>query len=101
MVARGISEKTAKIVWSRSGGLCAYPKCFKPLIIDPPIGSVDPHTVIGQMAHVVAHSLEGPRGEQTFRGSNRNGPDNLILLCPEHHLLVDQQRNRHTVDWLC
>jgi hypothetical protein len=31
-----------------------------------------------------------------WRGSRRTG--NLVLLCPEHHILVDQQRKSHPVD---
>lgn len=80
--------------------MCAYPDCGKPLIADAPVSSGDPHAVLGQMAHIVAHSAEGPRGEQVLRGEDRDGPENLMLLCSEHHILVDQQRKSHPVDWL-
>ena len=29
MAPKHISEKTAKIVWARAGGVCSYPDCFK------------------------------------------------------------------------
>lgn len=80
--------------------MCAYPDCRKPLIADAPAASGDPHAVLGQMAHIVAHSAEGPRGAQAFRGADRDGAENLVLLCPKHHILVDQQRKSHPVDWL-
>lgn len=98
--SRDVTEKTAKIVWSKSGGMCAYPECRKLLIIDAPEESRDPYALTGQMAHIVAHSGDGPRGALAFRGSDLDGPENLILLCAEHHILIDQQRKSHTTDWL-
>jgi hypothetical protein len=100
MAARGFSEKTIKIVWAKAGGMCSYPDCHKNLIVDAPSANGDPHAKLGQMAHIIAHSPEGPRGDQAFRGEDRSGPENLILLCLEHHILIDQQRNSHPVDWL-
>lgn len=98
--SRNITEKTAKIVWSKSGGMCAFPDCRKLLISDAPEENSDPYALIGQMAHIVAHSKDGPRGALAFRGSDRDGPENLILLCGDHHTLIDQQRKSHTADWL-
>jgi hypothetical protein len=97
---RNVTEKTAKIVWSKSGGMCAYPECRKMLIVAAPEDSSDPYALTGQMAHIVAHSDKGPRGGLAFFGSDRDGPENLILLCTEHHILVDQQRKSHSADWL-
>jgi hypothetical protein len=44
-------------------------------------------TVIGEMAHVIADSPIGPRGDGEGRD---NSYANLILLCPTHHTLVDK-----------
>ncbi len=63
MAYKRISEKTAKIVWARAGGLCSYPDCFKPLIVSPE-NHVDPLAVLGEIAHIVGHSEDGPRGEE-------------------------------------
>jgi HNH endonuclease len=90
-----MSEKTVKIVWARAGGICSYPGCYKSLILSPESPG-DPHAALGEMAHIVGHSEEGPRGEETFRGVDRDGPDNLLLLCTEHHTLIDQQRQGHS-----
>ena len=93
-----ISEKTAKILWGRAGATCSFPECRKSLVVDATNG--DPYAIVGEMAHIVAHSIDGPRGEYTFRGESRDGVDNLILLCTEHHSLIDQQPKTHTADWL-
>ncbi len=90
MAARRINEKTIKIVWARAGGICSYPGCYKSLILSPESPG-DPHAVLGEMAHIVGHSEDGPRGEASFRGADRDGPENLLLLCTGHHTLIDQQ----------
>lgn len=99
MPSKRISEKTAKIVWARAGGMCSYPDCRKPLIISPN-NPQDPHAVLGEMAHIVGHSKDGPRGAVQFRGEDRDGPENLLLLCTDHHTFIDQQPERHPTSWL-
>lgn len=99
MASKRISEKTAKIVWARAGGMCSYPDCRKQLIVLPE-NLCDPLAVLGEMAHIVGHSEDGPRGEEIFRGGDRDGPENLLLLCTEHHTLVDQQPKSHPASWL-
>lgn len=99
MASRGISEKTAKIIWSKAGGKCSYPNCFKQLVVSPE-NTNDPYAIIGEMAHIVGHSEDGPRGKEAFHGDDRDGPENLILLCTEHHTLIDQQPESHPAQWL-
>ena len=43
---------------------------------------------IGEMAHVIARSSNGPRGVGDL-DCERNSYENLILLCPNHHREVD------------
>lgn len=99
MTSKRISEKNAKIVWARAGGMCSYPGCHKDLIVSPENTS-DPLAVMGEMAHIVGHSGDGPRGSETFRGDDRDGYENLLLLCTEHHTLIDQQPRSHPTSWL-
>jgi len=50
-----------------------------------------PHSVIGEECHIVSPRPTGPRGgESVGSGSDLDGYDNLILLCPTDHSLVDQ-----------
>lgn len=43
--------------------------------------------VIGEMAHVIARSPDGPRGKSSGGDDNYA---NLILLCPTHHREIDK-----------
>ena len=52
---------------------------------------------IGQMAHVIAESPKGPRGEDLPADNTYN---NLILLCPTHHVTVDNAPHLYPVDYL-
>lgn len=56
--------------------------------------------MVGEIAHIVAQSKGGPRAEISVPGGNIDGFDNLILLCHEHHELVDQQPNTYPVEKL-
>lgn len=42
---------------------------------------------VGEMAHVIARSASGPRGES---GGGADAYDNLILLCPTCHREIDK-----------
>jgi hypothetical protein len=79
-----ISEPDIKRLWGKAAGRCSYPACGVDCL---PFLDVDDPTIIGEMAHVIAHSTDGPRGKST--GGN-DSYSNLILLCPTHHTLVDK-----------
>jgi len=78
-----ISSTTIKKLWGLAAGRCGYPgcreECIKFLTSDP--------TVIGEMAHLIAQSPDGPRG---VPGGGNDAYENLILLCPTHHSQVDK-----------
>lgn len=75
-------DRDIKILWGRSGNRCAI--CKLELTPD---GSQE---TLGEMAHIVARSSEGPRGTETMSVADRDAYDNLILLCPTHHVQVDK-----------
>jgi hypothetical protein len=79
-----------KIVALASGGVCAFPDCGRSLVNHEagPDG-----TVVGEIAHIVAEHRQGPRGRAEMLDSDRNKAANLVLLCSEHHTLID--RNPH------
>ena len=94
-----IREAVKRLVWSRAGAICAFPECGKPLIIEPT--DADPAAMIGDVAHIVGHSEDnGPRADQPIPGGDRDGEANLLLLCPEHHKIVDRQVNTYPVERL-
>ncbi len=86
----GISAKTLKILAVKSGNRCAFPECRRLLVS---VGNV----VTGEVAHIVAESSDGPRGVSPLTIDERNSPENLIYLCPEHHKTIDDQPEIYTV----
>ncbi len=71
-----ISEVDLKILWGKAAGRCSCPGCSN-ICISYFEKSGD--KVLGEMAHVIPQSSKGP---DTY--------ENLILLCPYHHEMVDK-----------
>ncbi|HEV7162940.1 MAG TPA: HNH endonuclease [Solirubrobacteraceae bacterium] len=45
---------------------------------------------IAERSHIVAHSEKGPRGNVRMPVSSRSNPENIVLLCPTCHTIVDK-----------
>src|SRR6266576_5883723 len=85
----GISLKTHKILWGRSGGKCAI--CKNELIVNPTDLNDDP-SVIGDEAHIIARKESFTRGDyDSLSSEERDHYSNLILLCKVHHKQIDDQ----------
>ena len=56
--------------------------------------------ILGEMAHIVADRPEGPRGDHEKTRDFLRSYENLILLCSEHHHLIDQDQVKYTVEEL-
>lgn len=93
----GISAKTRKRLWANSGNMCAFEGCFKELTGHSLDGS---SYVIGEECHIVARSQNGPRGDQDLSSGDIDNYDNLILMCSEHHKLIDDNPELYTVEKL-
>jgi hypothetical protein len=94
----GISIRTHKMLWGRSGNRCAMPTCKRVLYEDETL--TDDASLVGEEAHIVARNQEGPRGNFTLTTDERDKYDNLVLLCSIHHKVVDDQYLEYTVDKL-
>lgn len=79
-----ISDADSKMLWGRAAGICSNPGCKAELTSLVSEGS---GYNVGEMAHVVAKSVKGPRGNAQG-GSDKY--DNLILLCPTCHRHIDK-----------
>src|SRR5262249_29631863 len=53
----------------------------------------------GHVAHIVGSSAKGPRGDEKMQG-RVDAASNLLLLCPNHHALVDAEPEVWTVERL-
>lgn len=74
-----------KLLWGRAGSKCSI--CRRRL--DQITESGKP-ALLGQAAHIVAESLDGPRGNSILDENERNSYFNLILLCPTCHTTIDK-----------
>lgn len=90
-----ISDKTRKLLWGRSGGVCAI--CARRLTADAT--DEDPAAVLGEQCHIVGRSPGGPR-YAALGAEEVDGYENLVLLCAHHHREVDDQPNHYTADRL-
>jgi hypothetical protein len=87
-----------RIVHLRSGGVCAFPDCGIDLI-EPGAESSD-SAFIGDLAHIVADSRQGPRGLSQLSDEERDCHTNLILLCKNCHKKIDDQPHIYSVSVL-
>lgn len=88
----GLSAKDRKTLWVRSGNECAFPECRRKLIAEIGAYSVESNgdsVTLGEEAHIVADNNSGPRADPSMPQSIRDSYPNMILLCEEHHKVVD------------
>lgn len=82
-----VSTHDRKVLWAKSGGHCA--KCRCPLVRQS--GSPgDAHAVLGEECHIVSPVAGGPRSAEPLDRAMLDSYENLILLCPTDHALVDK-----------
>lgn len=82
-----IPEKTKIRLWGKAGGRCQYKGCNKPLYFDS-LTKAEFNTAY--IAHIIADSPEGPRGDKVLSTQLSSNIDNLMLMCDEHHRLIDK-----------
>lgn len=87
------TERTIKRLFALSGNLCAYPGCSLPIIESA-------GTVTGEICHIRARNAGGPRYDADQSDTERNGFNNLILLCRAHHKVIDSQIDIYSADVL-
>jgi hypothetical protein len=82
----GITVKTRKTLWGRSGNRCAI--CQEELVLEK-----DPFNRtlnLGEECHIISESHSGPRHE-AIEGFDYDSAENLLLLCCNHHTMIDEK----------
>ena len=91
--SRRIADFVRTLLFVRAAGRCEFDGCNKNLV---------QHTVtlragnFAEMAHIVAFKPDGPRGKEPDRPTDINSVENLMLLCPECHKLIDDHPSEHS-----
>src|SRR5699024_3577058 len=88
------TQRTVKQLFALSDNRCAFPGCASPLVEES-------GTVTGEIAHIKAASLNGPRFDPDQTDEQRHGFDNLLLLCGRHHRIVDTEVDDYPIEVLC
>ncbi len=96
VASRQIKPLTQLLLFVRAGGRCQFDGCNE-YLLEHPLTLTGGN--FGQMAHVVAFKKDGPRGSDP-RPEDINDIDNLMLLCPPCHKLIDTHPERYPVSVL-
>ena len=78
--------QTIKRLFALSKNQCAYPDCRDALIRGA-------GTVVADVAHIKAQSPKGLRYDPSQNDVERHAFENLMLLCPNHHRVIDDEKN--------
>jgi hypothetical protein len=87
MAKTTIPQKVQSALWARAGGRCQYRGCNEDLVGDLIANKQD--GVYGFIAHIVADSPDGPRGDPIRSPLLSKDLANLMLMCGKHHKIID------------
>jgi hypothetical protein len=96
---KALPRKVENVVWARAAGRCQYAGCNRLLIGEQISGARNANK--SYVAHIVGDSPDGPRGDPVLSPKLAHDPDNLMLVCDEHHRVIDREMvDAHSVDVL-
>jgi hypothetical protein len=92
-----IPDKVRAQLWVAAGGRCEFNCCNKPL--DRNV-LTQQALFLGQHAHIIADSPQGPRGNEALSKSLAHDPGNLMLVCAPCHTTIDRLEVHYDADLL-
>ena len=91
-MSRTYQITTIKKLFAQSGNYCAFPVCQTNMI--------DENLIFGEICHIEGENETSARYNPKMTPEQRNSLDNLILLCPTHHTLIDKNPSKYTTDYI-
>lgn len=82
-----ISEPVRYLLWAKSAGRCEFDGCNKPLWRDN-LTQIEMN--FADVAHIIGNSPDGPRGDVILSDAYCNDVSNLMLMCMDHHRMIDR-----------
>lgn len=73
-------------LWGKAAGRCQYKGCNTPLWLDT---LTKQEFNVAYIAHIIADSPNGPRGDPVLSERLKTSIENLMLMCDKHHRLID------------
>lgn len=92
---RNISQGTIKVLWGKSGGKCA--NCRGDIILEKDESNF---YHIAKQAHITGLNPGSARYDSDMTDEERNSVNNIILLCPTCHEIIDSDPEEYTVSKL-
>lgn len=90
------SNTTKLRLFADSGGYCVNPGCLAEIFVDLDSNAVH----VGEIAHVISAGDSGPRADVETTPEQRGQYENLILLCPRCHTIIDKAEENYPIDLL-
>jgi hypothetical protein len=90
----GPTQATIKRLFAVSGNRCAFPGCKTPLVHSAS------GKVTGRICHIKARKPGWARYDPDQTDEERHAFENLILMCPVHHDVIDSDEETYTVEKL-
>lgn len=90
---RHIAGLTRLLLFVRAGGRCEFDGCPR-YLMEHPVTLTEGN--FAQVAHIVAFRRDGPRGRVRSRPGDIHAMQNLMLLCPQCHKLIDDHPTDYT-----
>jgi hypothetical protein len=92
MAASGPGVTDIKLLFARSGNRCAFPKCTAPMAFN--------ETLTGEVCHIKGARPGSARHDPSQSDVDRHDYRNLILMCPTHHTVIDDDEDAYSVEYL-
>jgi hypothetical protein len=83
------TDRDVKRLFAASGNRCAFPKCNLHIAIGTEL--------IGEICHIRGRRPNSPRHDPQQTDSDRHAFENLILLCANHHKVIDDDEVSYPV----
>jgi len=83
-----IPEQIQRELWARAAGRCEFRGCNKLLYKD---SLTQKRANLAVISHIVAYSLDGPRGDVVRSQQLEKDISNLMLTCRDHGKIIDDK----------
>jgi len=88
-----IPERVRYLLWARSAGRCEFDGCNRPLWRD---GLTQIEMNFADIAHIIGDSSHGPRGDVVLSKEYCSDVSNIMLMCLDHHRMIDHITDTYT-----
>lgn len=93
-----VELKDIKLLWGRAANRCSFTGCRIKLSQDKKTATES--FPIGEQAHIVGKEGGSARSKSILSVEDRESYHNLILLCPNHHTIIDKNPEDYPIEKL-